>query len=550
MLFSSGLIALAAVALARRSDTPLRGSTVSSASFAAAFKSDFLDRNARSVLAIGGTEALGEWWREGFTVVHAAMGDSFRRLVNARGLSAQVIDWEPCSAASHPHGMQPMPFGRWAFDAVVLTGRACFDDEIKGRNLAFEIDRILRPGGVLLSLTAALDRSSMPLVTLEATAGWPRISEVQVHGVSCVAATRPRLDRRLTPSVSTKPTKPTLCAKLNDETQRSFCGSPSSIQSHCFFDPQRSWGCPAVTKKLERSLLQRGSWVEIATALRNHSDVACTLPSAFGGFTDGKHEGGHVKYLTAYGYTKHFEFDCLHEQRVLLGQQPLRDQRTACNTNQCPSEQQLGDVSLTAHLNITRILDVGGGSCSLDEWLGVFEASRPVYKRLSIMAHEPGYSCVFPFMCSERGTPSVAGGWLDKPGLHVPAESMDMVFHAQGLHHTAPGSDRATYFTIFDTLDRPLRPGGWLHLSDGVYPGQSDWMVYLLEWAAKHKYTMHRKQLCKHRQFLFQKPAREGKEARGASLTVPREELVTPREEGGMEPREAGLFERAVAALG
>ena len=122
------------------------------------------------------------------------------------------------------------------------------------------------------------------------------------------------------------------------------------------------------------------------------------------------------------------------------------------------------------------------------------------------MAHEPGYTCVFPYMCSERGTPLIAGGWFDHPGLHVPADSMDMVFHAQGLHHIPPGSDRATYFTVFDKFDHPLRPGGWLHLSDGNYPGQTDWMGYLREWAAKRGYVVHRKQDCKHIQHLLQKP--------------------------------------------
>jgi len=143
----------------------------------------------------------------------------------------------------------------------------------------------------------------------------------------------------------------------------------------------------------------------------------------------------------------------------------------------------------------------------LDEWLSSLEASRPVYRRLSIMAHEPGYTCVFPFMCSERGTPSVAGGWFGHPGLQVPAESMDMVFHAQGLHHIPPASDAATYYTVFDKFDRPLRPGGWLHLSDGDYVGEKDWMIHLPRWAEMRRYTLHRKQACKHTQFLYQKPA-------------------------------------------
>lgn len=492
---------VAALAHAGSNQAHLPGSTVSTASFAAAFKSQFLDTNARSVLAIGGAEALSEWWREGFTVVHAAMGHSFGRLVNAHGLSAQVIDWEPCVSASHP-AVQPMPFPRWAFDVIVLTNSSCFDDEVKGRQLAFEIDRILRPNGVLLSLTAVLGRSSMPLATLEVTAGWPCIREVAIHDVSCVTATRPRFDRKLSPSLPRSPRNPTRCAKL-DGDERSFCTPTSSIESHCFFDPQPEWGCPSTTKKLDRTLLQEGTSKPIAQALRNQSDVACTLPS-FERFSGG--EPLWLKYLTAYGYTKEFEFDCMHEQRVILGQLPLPDGRKKCDVTQCPTDEQLGDMSINAHLNVTRILDVGGGSCSFDEWLGRFEASRPVYKRLSIMAHEPGYTCVFPYMCSERGTPSIAGGWFDHPGLHVPADSMDMVFHAQGLHHIPPGSDHATYFTVFDKFDRPLRPGGWLHLSDGNYHGQSDWMGYLLEWAAKRGYVVHRKQDCKHTQHLLQKP--------------------------------------------
>lgn len=47
------------------------------------------------------------------------------------------------------------------------------------------------------------------------------------------------------------------------------------------------------------------------------------------------------------------------------------------------------------------------------------------------MSYDPGYTCAFHFMCSERGVPSVAGGWFDHPKLMVPDESQDMVYHGE-----------------------------------------------------------------------------------------------------------------------
>ena len=92
-------------------------------------------------------------------------------------------------------------------------------------------------------------------------------------------------------------------------------------------------------------------------------------------------------------------------------------------------------------------------------------------------------------MCAERGTPSISGSWYDHPNLKVPALSMDMVFHAQGLHHIPRAADAATYHVVFDKLARPVRHGGWLHLSDGSphmvarYGTQGQWIRHLNSWA-------------------------------------------------------------------
>ena len=155
-----------------------------------------------------------------------------------------------------------------------------------------------------------------------------------------------------------------------------------------------------------------------------------------------------------------------------------------------------------------RVLDAGGGSCSLATYM---KQHLPSHSSVNVLAFDVGYNCGFHLACSERGQLMMQQSWFDK--ISVPDGSQDVVFHAQGLHHITPTTVERISL-VYDNLLRPLRPGGFLHLSDGdaQHYGQLNggmWSHVLPHWAQTNGLELVRMQKCtNHMQYLYRKPRR------------------------------------------
>ena len=168
------------------------------AEFSAALRAhSMLEPGARSVLALGGRENLETWWSHDFNVVHGAMGDRFKEIV-AAPISAQVLDWEPCgpppphAGSDIPIPPPPLPFVRWALDVLLMTSTACFGSWGAASLLAFEIDRVLRPNGLVVTPKGVGGKVVEALVN---KLGWPAAVDATLGGTPVVIARRPSRNR-------------------------------------------------------------------------------------------------------------------------------------------------------------------------------------------------------------------------------------------------------------------------------------------------------------------------------------------------------------------
>ena len=162
----------------------------------------------------------------------------------------------------------------------------------------------------------------------------------------------------------------------------------------------------------------------------------------------------------------------------------------------------VGDTS-GANAPAVRVLDVGGGSCALDQYFQAYLAPMfPTYRSVVTMSVDVGYSCAYHLICSEKGSLALTGSWYEL----LPVPHADVVFHTQGLHHIDPA--KHTYDGVFDNIARPLRPGGWLHLGDHTNAKNRPWRTALKRWAAQRNYSILRDEPgCDGRHnFLFKKP--------------------------------------------
>ena len=245
-----------------------------------------------------------------------------------------------------------------------------------------------------------------------------------------------------------------------------------------------------------------------AETWRRQTYFACTLPGSFAALN--KSGWGH-KYLSDYAASKRTEWNECYEERAVR-RLPLPQERSV----KCPSHREMaapavdwncppvagGGVAKPVGRPIYRVLDAGGGSCSLASYLRGRDPS--LYKRVAVLTFDVGYNCGFHFVCSERSTLSLQQSWHDP--IAVPDESMDVVFHAQGLHHI-PRDERMTE-RVLAHLMAPLRRGGLLHLSAGDSPENSGlWRTVLERMASAQGYAILRKQRCTgHVQYLLRKP--------------------------------------------
>ena len=308
-------------------------STLSSSDAAAALKRAVLPPNARSVLALGGSESLDAWWQEDLHVTHAAMGPYYKSLVSAR-IPVQVLHWEPCQHASNASSLgRSLPLPRWSVDAVVLSESLCTRSLLQGattlEELAHELDRILRPGGTVLSEGSW----SWPLFQhFRGQLGWPKVAKHHALAIGPKEillswGQRPAVGNRgrvklpqcsLGLDVSSPTASSVAKAYVHSnwapvDAERGFCSLPASTAPTCVFDPPTS--CPRGVTRPSHAELTNGSSFEAMGPWRQRTYFACTLPGSFhalGGTSDWG-----LKYMSDYGSSKRNEWMQCYEDRAV-----------------------------------------------------------------------------------------------------------------------------------------------------------------------------------------------------------------------------------------
>lgn len=491
---------------------------------------NILPIDTTSVLSFGGAQNLGDWWREKFTVVHACMGDNYHNLTNHRD-STILIDWEPCRDK-----LSPLPFSRWAMDVAIIDGIKCIESVQDIQALALEIDRILRPKGTAIIFRRSardgemLDSTENRLINdLKSRLGWKLLTKLKCSVGGCVDfLSRPVYREN------------NLIKQCNLNSSRSFCelndtnNLPLLPKEICVYDPPHAT-CPVIgnisriSPKIVTSIfpgksikLRTSTKLKLEALWKEHSWIQCAIPNST----------IEARYL-AFNNFKRYEFGCA-EQRAVLGMLDGGVQNyDLSSVNRLPPKKclNISDISNDKEEVVMRLLDAGGGSCSLFLYLRAQFSESLIFNKLQILGFDVGYSCAYLFKCSEMGAPALLQTWL-KP-IRVPNASFDMVVQSQGLHEIAP--DDIT--TVLDHLTRPLRPGGWLHLSDGYAKGGGyeslnyramsngsfsgikctkahwhkegcgpGWAVVALSWLRKRNYTLFRAEEAGHLMFLFQRP--------------------------------------------
>lgn len=209
----------------------------------------------------------------------------YNHIVGQTDLSAQVLDWEPCRSlrggepAERPSGLTPLPFGRWALDLVLLTDEACLHGGL-AVELAYELDRVLRPGG---AFAAVGSRGARVIETLQSRLVWASPETLQIGrraadksaGEEVVLLRRPRERRQ---GIQAK--------QCSGELERSFCLLPTFVETSCVVDPLPPPKCPANPRRLTRDELafsetHAKAITSTAAGLRNASYIACMLPEGF-----------------------------------------------------------------------------------------------------------------------------------------------------------------------------------------------------------------------------------------------------------------------------
>ena len=144
------------------------------------------------------------------------------------------------------------------------------------------------------------------------------------------------------------------------------------------------------------------------------------------------------KYLSDYGYSKRKEWSCLFEHQVVHGRLPASVASPASCKSKCRHASDfkltakhdlgtrrcegsagrglpgVGDTS-GANAQAVRVLDVGGGSCALDQYFQAYLAPMfPAYRRMVTMSVDVGYPCAYHLICSEKGSLALTGSWYEQ----------------------------------------------------------------------------------------------------------------------------------------
>ena len=293
------------------------------------------------------------------------------------------MHWEPC--AENGTGLHPLPFSRWALDVVLVSSDACVGRPEHTNSLAFEIDRVLRPGGLFVSRP---DTMGDVFSALEHRAGWPNAwPNVANYDGSPFSRARVRWAKRpATAGERSAEVKIKQCSQYSRISPTStavvydwmlFCTVPSSPMTDCVYDSPplcsnvRMFGTPEPPPVYNSEKLSNSAHKRVAIFWRDHAFLGCALPRSFYDLTQGEH----VKYLNARSF-KEVEWSQFYEGRAIAGKnllaqpdkttlEPPLANRVKCLNHLTDSDYYHRHGIGTELPKVMRVLDAGGGSCAL-----------------------------------------------------------------------------------------------------------------------------------------------------------------------------------------